>query len=333
MMPSNPPQTDAQTLSKHLENCAKLCTTAEAAVDTLSERRLAFLNENLGDALAQLELILRVISENSSETASKEARQGLLSRLFGRSEASTSDEDVEPPSFDVPQEGLQGNTWTVPMGELLSFLAYGKKTGVLWVDGVNEKFLVGLEGGRLMHATSDHTPEGLRLGEILVGMGFLTRRQLERYLQNAREDESSVSGEALLEAGMISTDELRTALSHQVGKLFIRLIHTQNAVFRFREGMKIALAYQVDLDVNSLLLDSARAEDEAQNADLRNESAAAQWNSWKSDLTAKIAPVGGGGGSEEKAEPQSALPAEGEESPLDEAASDEKPAASGKKID
>lgn len=284
---SQGPQTDPAALASLVEKCAKLCSNAETAIQNIHDDDGAFLAHNLEGALQQLELILRVIGQDSGEDGSRDSdRQGFLSRLFAR-ETGTNDKDTEPrpampPSFDVSKQGLFGNSWTVGLAELLGFLAFGHKTGVLWVDSQTENFIVQLIDGKLVHATSDHTPEGLRLGEILVGLGYLTRRQLERFL--VKNEGESVSGEELLESGMISDDELQHALTHQVKQLFLRLVRTQKAVFRFSEGMQIELAHTVDLDVNRLLIDSAKEFDEAGSSAQRAAGVLQEWNAWQQSL-------------------------------------------------
>jgi hypothetical protein len=259
------PVQDKDTLSQLLERCVELCGSAEAQLESLSGEKASFLLASLGDALTQMELILRVVEDEREGSPKREARQGLLKRLFARDSDDEADESSEfqPPTFDVSTQGLHGHSATVPLPELLSFLTYGKKTGVLWVDSPAENFLVGLVDGQLRHANSDHTPEGLRLGEVLVGLGYLTHRQLERFLERQGSSFASVTGEMLLETGMIAPEELQSALEYQTRNLFARLVETENAIFRFREGMQVALAFQVELDVNQLLLDSARAHDEA----------------------------------------------------------------------
>ncbi len=254
---------DRELLSELLDRCVALCGDAERQLDTLSDSRFAFLTTSVFDTLQQLELLLRIAEDEQEDSPQRQARQGLLKRLFQRGAPEETDgEEFQPPSFDVSQVGLHGNTSTIPITELLSFLAYGSKTGVLWVDSPEENFLVGLVDGQLRHANSDQTPPGLRLGEVLVHLGFLTERQLGRHLGRNSQVES-VTGEALLESGIISDEELGAALSYQTRCLFQRLISTTNAVFRFGEGMEVALAYQVTLDINQLLLDHARVQDEA----------------------------------------------------------------------
>lgn len=282
-------------LGKLLARCRELCDGAAASLVDLP-RSKEFLTTSLQDALQHVELILRVLGK---ETGREEEPQGFLSRLershSRRKEGQAAGD--EPPELNVSQQGLQGNSWTIPLAELIGFLAYGRKTGVLWVDTVDENFLLGMKNGQLLHATSDRTPEGLRLGEVLVGLGYLTRRQLERFLVAIGSEEKQLTGEALLEAGMITADELQAALTHQVQRLFQRLIETRNAIFKFREGMQVALAYQVDLDVPKLLLEAARVRDERSSGKsleaIVSQIAASshddgEWDSWNREMLTEL---------------------------------------------
>lgn len=260
------PTTDPASIATLVKRCVSLCESADILVSGLAKERETFLALSLGDTLQQLELILRALNEGTVDEAREEERSGLLRRLSGRKseKAKVPDRDeCNAPRFDVSKHGLHGNSWTIPLSELLGFLAFGRKTGVLWVDAPEENFLIGLVDGDLMHATSDHAPPGLRLGEVLVSYGYLTNRQLDRFLEQQESADAAISGEVLLGAGMINDDELRSALAYQTQQLFHRLVATRNAVFRFREGMQIPLAYHVKMNINSLLLDSARVLDEA----------------------------------------------------------------------
>jgi len=281
--PTHTPAAIAELLKK----CKNLCQSAESALPLFTSERETFLSANLGDALAQLELVLRAVGQEPNETSRKEDRLSFVRKLFGRSQVDN-EHPFEPPKFEVSRQGLQGNSATVPMAELLSFLAFGRKTGVLWVDTPGENFLIGLTEGTIRHAASDRTPEGLRLGEVLVGLGFLTRRQLERFVEQSGESNPSVFGETLVKNGMISAEELERALSHQVRQVVQRVMQSKIALFRFREELEVHLAHNVNLDVNQLLLDNARVLDETSNADIRQEAVEDRWNSWQYELSAEV---------------------------------------------
>ncbi len=271
---------------KLADRCIQLCEKAKSNESTLPAEREPFLYGTLSDLTQQLELVLRLIEEESEDSGRKEQRKSLLRRLLKRDDGAPEGEDTDDiylPDFDVSQQGLHGNSLTVPISDLVGFLSYGGKSGILWVDGTEENFLLGLVEGKLMHATSDKTPEGLRLGEVLVGLGYLTRRQLERFLSRSADVEDNVSGETLIESGLISEEELNEALVRQIKQLFYRLVSTRHAVFRFREGLGVQLAHQVDLDINQLLLNVARAQDEARAVGARPNELE-NWSTWRSEL-------------------------------------------------
>ncbi|MEZ6003781.1 MAG: DUF4388 domain-containing protein [Planctomycetota bacterium] len=282
------PISDPHTLSDLLQRCSATCSRAEDLVPRLGDAAGRFLIENLGDAVRQLELILRVIEDQAKKPEKrKEEAKGLLRRFFTKGVAQPDEDQFVAPTFDVSRQGLQGNSWSVSLAELLSFLAFGRKTGVLWVDTPNENFLLGITDGVLMHGSSDCTPEGLRLGEILVGFGCLTRRQLDRFIQ-LQEGQQGSTGEALLESGMITMEELHQALVHQTQQLVYRMVHTTDAIFRFREGFQIDHAHQVRLDITQLLLSSAQHRDETVNPEVRSRAMEQDWNSWTENLSNKI---------------------------------------------
>ncbi len=287
--PVAPPISDPAAISAMLRKCSEVCASAETLVAQMDPKRNAFLTENLADAVQQLDLILRVLDDEESGKPKNEGRTALLKRFFHRSGGETQEgeaDEFEAPAFNVSRQGLQGNSWSVPMTELLNFLSFGRKTGVLWVDSPNENYLLGIADGKLLHGSSDNSPEGLRIGEVLVGFGFLTRRQLDRFISNTKG--GTITGESLLKSGMITVDELRHALVYQVQQLFIRLATQQNAIFRFREGLEVPQAYQVSMDISQLLLSTAQIRDEMAHKEVRGEAMQESWNSWTSNLSDEV---------------------------------------------
>jgi len=299
---SSPPETPADSpgLAELLERCSSLCRSIDASAGHSPSEADDFLTSNLADTLQQLELLLHVLNRESQEAASASTPvEGFLERFFRRADSAAAEAerdageadggaDAALSSFDVAKRGLQGSSWTIPISELMSFLASQRKTGILWVDSIEEDFVIGFEDGQLIHASGSRTPEGSRLGETLVGIGCLTRRQLDRFLAVHYDDPSQVFGEMLLSRGIISAEELGAALIQQFQQTFQRLVHTKNAVFRFREGLEVALEFKVQLGINQLLLDSARVTDEAGNPDLHDAALVDKWNEWKAGITERV---------------------------------------------
>ena len=231
-----------------------------------------FLHRQLEQALRYLQRSIdgRLLTERKPAHKELEAKgeEGMLLRIkrsfFRQREGEEEQETVSKADLfaKVQREGLQGNSWTIPIPELIGFLATGRKSGVLWVHDPHETFLLELRNGRLAHATSDRTPVGERLGEVLIDQGTLTERTLQDFLQHYTKSQGML-GDALKDAGLITARDLERALAAQVQHLFLRLLRAKNAIFRFEEGMQLLIAQHVELNITQLLLESARAHDES----------------------------------------------------------------------
>lgn len=211
-----------------------------------------FLHRQLNQALRALS---QCIEESGLEPPP--ADSGLLGRLKRTLRGGTE----KPVDTKGTLEGLQGTSWTISIPELIGFLANGRKTGVLWVHSPTETFLLQIREGGLLHATSDRTPEGQRLGEILVARGALAQEELDHKLAEPKED-ARMLGHELVREGRISEEALLEALGAQIQGLFTRLLNARNSVFRFQEGLELLVEHHVRLNVNALLLESARRCDE-----------------------------------------------------------------------
>ncbi len=75
-----------------------------------------------------------------------------------------------------------------------------------------------------------------------------------------------------------------------------RVLQAKVALFRFRERLEVHLAHNVSLDINQLLLENARIQDEASHADHREEAAVDQWDSWQHELSAVVSAAAAGEG-------------------------------------
>ena len=167
-------------------------------------------------------------------------------------------------SLDFSQ-GLRGHTQSISIAEILGFIASLRKSGTLVVHAAEEDFLIELLDGNVIYAQGDHPPPGLLLGEILVAQGAVLQEELDEFLEEEPTDEQ-ILGTALLEDGVITREALRIALSYQVQHLFFRMTREQDAYFQFEEDIHRINSDDILLNVQMLLLESARTQDE-QDAD------------------------------------------------------------------
>ncbi len=261
-----------------------------------------FLFRQLGQSLAVLDASVRAARERVQGGAQPSG--GFLGRLKRSLRGGSRREE------EKCDEGLQGNSWTIAIPELIGFLSNTRKTGALWVHAPGETFLLQMREGVLVHATSDSTPEGERLGELLVENGALTADELKAFLDQMQAP--GMIGIALFREKRIREEDLIEALTNQVQRLFHRMLNAGHCVFRFQEGAQLLAEHHVRLNVMQLLLETARTFDERTKDRTRAAAAAA------GELEALIEAASAPRGELERAEP--AVPRAGADGGAKEAA-------------
>lgn len=160
-------------------------------------------------------------------------------------------------------EGLRGYAWTISVPDLMGILQVQQKSGVLRVNIGTEVVRLIFDGGDLIHASSDNSPPGFRLGEILVSQEAIGLKDLELFLLSTAPSVERL-GNAMEEQGLISRDQLRRALDHQIQGIFHRLFAAKEAYYTFREG-HAEETIDERRNVFQLLLETCRVNDEARH--------------------------------------------------------------------
>jgi hypothetical protein len=244
-----PSQAPPESLARLVLRFRDLSAFLEAAVPELPSREAApFLYSQLDDALQRLQSCLRALAPDETERAG-----GFLRRLAGRKR--------ETPRRNEPRYDLEGNAWTIPVTELVGFLSHSGKSGLLWVTSQLETFVLEFSQGNLVHATSNSPPVAFRLGEILLGEKLLEPEELARVIDHAKAADDLL-GSYLVRTGRLRYADLQRVLTLQVQQLFHRLMDAENAVYRFQEGAHLLRSQSLEVNITSLLLESARKKDE-----------------------------------------------------------------------
>lgn len=197
--------------------------------------------------------------------ASKGSFSGFLLKMLGSGESTPSEASMtrraedKPPS-DQHKLALRVYGQFVPAPDLIGFLSTYHRTGILEVEAPGEMFVVEFEEGDIVHAQSNHMPDGQRLGDILVSKGNIEREALEKV---RRDNPGGRLGELLLENGLVDQDQLLAALQTQIQLLFNRMFDAPTTRFTFWAGPPLRADEKVRLNATSLLLEGARASDEA----------------------------------------------------------------------
>ena len=157
-----------------------------------------------------------------------------------------------------PRAVLVGDAAAFPISDLIAFLSQARWTGVLKVQSGSGERSVALKDGEVRGATSDDPAD--RLGEVIVRLGLLGRRQLDEALD---ETPSSKIGRALVDKGVLQPHDLWRCVTQQLSDIF-------QAMVLCREGAFVLVDQEVDekstlhvqLSTQSLLMDSIRKIDE-----------------------------------------------------------------------
>lgn len=222
-----------------------------------SRSETPFLHGQLDDLVRRVSALLRPLG---AEERTREEK-GVLSRFF----SGTKKKEATPVATEARYD-LEGNAWTIPVTELVNFLSHSGKSGLLWVTSTNETFVLEFARGNLVHATTNNPPEAFRLGSILVREGHLSAPELEEAVSHARAADDLL-GSHLVRSGKLSHVQLQRVLTIQVQEMFHRLMDADNALFRFQDGVQMLRSQGLEVNITSLLLESARKKDETRLAE------------------------------------------------------------------
>jgi hypothetical protein len=198
-----------------------------------------------------------------AKPVSKGGISSFLSKMLGANESSDAvpmNRGEDKPPSEKHTLSLRVYGQFLPAPDLIGFLSTYHRSGILEVEAPGELFLVEFQDGDIVHAQSNHMPPGQRLGDILIAKGHIEREALESV---RRDNPGRRLGELLLAFGLVGKDQLLGALQSQIQLLFNRMFEAPTTRFTFWAGPPLRADEKVRLNATSLLLEGARASDEA----------------------------------------------------------------------
>jgi hypothetical protein len=256
-----------KTVQTELRSLLRACRQLMREILTVSQedRDEAWVSF-LAAATRQVEEATRCVRdfdqrENSSGEVERLANN--LARLYVQDMLAREERQYATVETQQGRDGFSGFTWAISIPDLLSFLQMQGKTGILRINIGTEVISLVIEEGGLVNAFSDNSPPGLRLGEILVRQGRLEMERLQRFLTEFNLGREPL-GEALERAGLVSREELEEALEFQIRLIFVRLLCSEKAYFRFEPGTMPA-GGTARYSIMQFLLDACRIHDEARS--------------------------------------------------------------------
>ena len=133
---------------------------------------------------------------------------------------------------------MAGNVAGHEVAGVLVELHRSERTGVLEVTAEGVTTLLYVQDGHVVFAEAGVLSE--TLGRILVADGSLTTEQyaavIDRMTSSLVDAEQVRFGEAAIELGFLTPQQVHDALSNQLGRKVLRCLQWPSATWRFREG-------------------------------------------------------------------------------------------------
>jgi hypothetical protein len=128
---------------------------------------------------------------------------------------------------------LRGDLRTMPLPDVLQWVATGHKTGTLHVERRSVQKRIILHEGNVHSSWSNDPRESL--GQFLIRLRLVSEEQLFRALL-AQEEKGRLLGSILVADGILGEDELRRALKAKAEETIFDLFLWPSGQFEFREG-------------------------------------------------------------------------------------------------
>lgn len=206
--------------------------------------------------------------DRAATTAIRDAQAKL--KAIQRNLESLAPARSDRPVREVARDGpgycvLRGFSPAVPIASVLAFLSSNHKCGTLRVRTTDETFSLEIVDGDVVHTFSDRSPDGERLGDILVQRGLIDQATLDEFLEKYASS-SGKMGAALEREELVGMAEMRTALEVQTQRLFHRIFGAEDAAFYFYRSEAPPPDLHIRMKMIHLLLESARTQDEEEAA-------------------------------------------------------------------
>ena len=162
-------------------------------------------------------------------------------------------------SFALGQVGLKGNLQSFDFSMILQIVSKEEKTGVLYFRQGEEVRALHLRAGNLIAAGGS---EGLRLGQIGCGKGFISQEQLQKVLLEAKKSGRRL-GEVLLDLAYLNEENLKELIRHQIREIVLELSCWKEGDFEFRDyPVEFGERGIEDINIMRIILEAAARRDE-----------------------------------------------------------------------
>jgi len=164
--------------------------------------------------------------------------------------------------------GFAGGLHVISLPDLLEFLRCCRRTGTLVLSSRSEVGAIHLRRGHISGAAAPHCPN---IGELLVDAGLITQDQLRETVAQQKSDGSrQLLGTLFVERGIVDEESARRVVTLQIFKALREMLSWTSGQFAFepeeaREAHPSAV--EVALDPQFVLLELYKQQDEEERGE------------------------------------------------------------------
>jgi hypothetical protein len=155
---------------------------------------------------------------------------------------------------------LEGDLAGFFPAEVLQLLQLAQATGWLELERRGERATLAIEDGRPVFARTNAT--SVRIGELLIHRGAITRETLELALAMQSDDPGVRLGAMLVASGLVSREQVEIAVREVVKRIVYGVLLWREGAFRFVPGPVGGEDVKLELELDRLILEGLRQADE-----------------------------------------------------------------------
>jgi hypothetical protein len=164
---------------------------------------------------------------------------------------------------DASKEVMSGDLSAISLAEIMQILQMQRQTGVLRISNQKSGIGIFIRQGLIDFVSAKGLTEEFRLGRYFLQKGLVMREQIDVLVQSSRAGKK-LMGEALVEAGIITKDDVTDALTRQSSELIYEVLRWPYGRFSFRRedfGPEAESA-KLGLGISGIVLEGFRRVDE-----------------------------------------------------------------------
>ncbi|MEJ2182791.1 MAG: DUF4388 domain-containing protein [Nitrospirota bacterium] len=157
---------------------------------------------------------------------------------------------------------LEGSLKEFSLADILQLLYFQKKTGVLILQGRQDKVRLHFNKGNIVGAESRKRDAENRLGRVLVKRGVVTAQQLQAAVEK-QKSEGRKFGAVLVNEGYATPEQVQEVITFQINEALAQLFSWQEGKYEFvPQSIPMDNDIGVSLDTQHVLMEGLRLVDE-----------------------------------------------------------------------